>query len=155
MPHDGHHHHGQGHHHHAHEHTPGLGHNLEHEGAYHLHSHMPSADVQDDVRTLASTFIDGFMQAKDKTSYLRLSGVPFERTDPHGGPSLKLVDVRLANNWQVGTASPGFATEELVYMPFPGELVSERTDLTFVYVSMRTRTELDLKDWLLEKRTGG
>lgn len=73
MPHDHphHHHHDHGHHHpHDHNHP---------HDADHLHSHMHHHDEAADLQVLAAQFIDGFVKAADKTSYLKLAGVPFER----------------------------------------------------------------------------
>jgi hypothetical protein len=131
----------------AHDHHgAGQGHN--HGPADHLASHVGHDDGAETIAVLAEQFLDGFRQAADKTAYLRLMGVPFEIEDEAGGPSLKLVDVSTTTRWQVGTASPGFGTRELAYMPFPGALVRERTDAVFVYVSLERREEIDLRDFL-------
>ena len=121
-----------------------IGHN--HAGD-HLHSHLSGADAAEDLQSLTAQFIDGFVQAADKTAYLRLAGVPFERPGADGR-SLKLVDVRLVRNWQVGTASPAFGSRELSYLPFPGEMVRERADMELVYVSLTARADCDLLDLL-------
>lgn len=144
MPHD-HHHHGH-HHDHPHDHN--------HADADHLHSHMHAPDEAAELQVLAAQFIDGFQQAKDKMSYLRLAGVPLERTDGDG-PSLKLVDVQLNMEWQVGTASPSFGSRELSYLPFPGEMISERTNMNFVYVSLERKSTVDLRDFLVSKASDG
>jgi len=127
MPHDhgphGHHHH----HHHDHGHTHGPGHNHPHTD--HLHSHMHDHDEAADLQVLAVQFIEGFLQAKDKTSYLKLAGVPFERPGAGGAKALKLVDVELKTDWQVGTASP-----------------------SFVYVSMDEKSVTDVRDFLLQRK---
>jgi len=149
MPHDhphGHHHHH--HHHHGHHHGPG--HNHAH--AEHLHSHMDHADDAADLQVLTAQFIDGFVQAADKASYLRLAGVPFERPGQGGDKALKLVDVELKTDWQVGTASPSFGSRELSYLPFPGEMVRERTNMSLIYVSMDEKTSLDIRDFLAAKK---
>ncbi|SFC39781.1 hypothetical protein [Tropicimonas isoalkanivorans] len=138
MPHD----HAHGHHHHAH----GMGHN--HADADHLHSHLHDADAAADLQVLTAQFIDGFVQAADKASYLRLAGVPFERPGKGGAKALKLVDVELKTDWQVGTASPSFGSRELSYLPFPGEMVRERTNMSLVYVSMDEKSVLDIRDFL-------
>ena len=130
------------HHHHPHDH------NHDH-GPDHLHSHMESADRAADLQVLATQFIDGFQQAKDKQAYLKLAGVPLEIT-PGDGPALKLVDVQLTTEWQVGTASPSFGSAELSYLPFPGEMITELTNMSFVYVSMRDKRMVDLRDFLAE-----
>jgi len=149
MPHD--HPHGHHHHHHAHDHAHhGHGHNHAH--GEHLHSHMHDEDQAADLQVLATQFIDGFVTAADKTSYLKLAGVPFERPGKGGAIALKLVDVQLTTEWQVGTASPSFGSRDLSYLPFPGEMVRERTNMGLVYVSMDEKTTLDVRDFLLEKK---
>ncbi|MEM8556092.1 MAG: hypothetical protein AAGF71_14860 [Pseudomonadota bacterium] len=125
-----------------------IGHN--HAGD-HLHSHMAPEDDAADLAVLCTQFIDGFRDAVDKASYLRIAGVPFERSCDQGGPGLKLVDVSLTTDWQVGTASPSFGSKELSYLPFPGEMISERTNMAFVYVSTARREELDLRSFLQSK----
>lgn len=138
MPHD--------HHHHPHDHN--------HADADHLHSHMHEADDAAEMQVLATQFIDGFKQAADKMSYLRLAGVPLERADGDA-PSLKLVDVKLTTEWQVGTAAPSFGSRELSYLPFPGEMIAERTNMGFVYVSLDRKDVLDLRDFLRDKARAG
>ena len=125
-----------------------IGHNHEHD---HLHSHLKPEDEAAELQVLAEQFIDGFTQAKDKMSYLRLAGVPLERKEPGGELMMKLVDVQLTTEWQVGTASPSFGSPELSYLPYPGEMVTERTNLGFVYVSLRTKDVLDLRSFLKER----
>ncbi len=125
-----------------------IGHNHSHD---HLHSHLKPEDEAQDLQVLAGQFIDGFTQAKDKMAYLRLAGVPLERASADGGASLKLVDVQLTTEWQVGTASPSFGSRELSYLPYPGEMVTERTNLGFVYVSMETKEVVDLRAFLHAK----
>ncbi|WP_400085335.1 hypothetical protein [Yoonia sp. R78084] len=140
MPHD----HAYDHHHH------GQGHN--HAQGDHLHSHLHEEDEAADVQVLAAQFIDGFVQAKDKASYLKLSGVPFERASRSGTKSLKLIDVELKTEWQVGTASPSFGSRELSYLPFPGQMISERTNMSLVYVSIDEKSVLDIREFLLMKK---
>ncbi|MEO0916774.1 MAG: hypothetical protein AAFY31_07285, partial [Pseudomonadota bacterium] len=84
----------------------------------------------------------------DKMSYLRLAGVPLEIEPPEGGPSMKLVDVQLTTEWQVGTASPSFGSRELSYLPYPGDMVTERTNMSFIYVSLDTKEIKDLRSFL-------
>ena len=118
----------------------------------HLHSHMPPEDEAAELQVLATQFIDGFVQAADKTAYLRLAGVPFERPGAGGDKALKLVDVELKTEWQVGTASPSFGTRELSYLPFPGAMVTERTNMALVYVSMDEKQLLDIRDFLSHRK---
>ncbi len=127
-----------------------IGHN---HAADHLHSHLKPEDEAADLQVLCEQFIDGFRTAKDKAAFLRIAGVPLEIADTDGGASLKLVDVALRTEWQVGTASPSFGSRELSYLPFPGEMIAERTNLAFVYVSSDRKEEIDLRKFLV--RGGG
>ena len=145
MPHDHPH-----HHHHEHQAAHGAGHNHAH--GDHLLSHMHHADEAADLQVLATQFIDGFLQAADKTSYLKLAGVPFERPSAAGAKALKLIDVELKTDWQVGTASPSFGSRELSYLPFPGEMVSERTNMSLIYVSLDEKSTLDIRDFLTARK---
>ncbi len=146
MPHDHSH-----HHHHDHDHAHhGHGHNHAH--GDHLHSHMHHEDEAADLQVLATQFIDGFLQAADKTSYLKLAGVSFERPGAGGATALKLIDVELKTDWQVGTASPSFGSRELSYLPFPGQMVQERTNMSLVYVSMDEKSVLDIRDFLHQRK---
>lgn len=112
---------------------------------------MHQADVAAELQVLTAQFIDGFIQAKDKMSYLRLAGVPLEKPGVDGGLSLKLVDVKLTTEWQVGTASPSFGSRELSYLPYPGPMVTERTNMGLVYVSLDSKEVMDLRAFLYAK----
>ena len=128
-----------------------IGHNHSHDPD-HLHSHLPPEDEAAELQVLATQFIDGFVQAADKTAYLRLAGVPLERPGKGGAKALKLVDVELKTEWQVGTASPSFGSRELSYLPFPGQMVTERTNMGLVYVSLAEKAVLDIRDFLKERK---
>jgi hypothetical protein len=80
-----------------------------------------------------------------------LAGVPLERPGKAGPSGLKLVDVKLTTEWQVGTASPSFGTRELSYLPFPGEMIRDRTNMYLVYVSMDEKDLLDIRDFLADR----
>jgi hypothetical protein len=147
MPHDHPHHH---HHHHDDHAHHGHGHNHPH--GDHLHSHMHDEDEAADLQVLATQFIEGFLQASDKTSYLKLAGVPFERPSKDGAKALKLIDVELKTDWQVGTASPSFGSRDLSYLPFPGQMVQERTNMSLIYVSMTEKSQLDIRDFLHQRK---
>ena len=146
MPHD----HAQDHAHpHTHPQAPHR-HDHNHDPAGPLHSHMADPERAEAVSALAAQFIDGFRAAADKIAFLRLAGVPLEIPDGRGGATLKLVDVSLTTEWQVGTASPSFGTRELSYLPFPGAMVTERTNMGFVYVSLDEKRVTDLRVFLAE-----
>lgn len=122
-----------------------IGHNHDHD---HLHSHKKPDDEAADLQILTAEFIEGFKNASDKAAYLKIAGIPSEKTCPHDGSSLKLVDVALTTEWQVGTASPSFGSIELSYLPYPGEMISERTNMRLIYVSAARKEETDIRDVL-------
>lgn len=109
---------------------------------------MHEQDDAADLQVLTTQFIDGFVQAADKASYLKLAGVPLERPGTGGATALKLVDVELKTEWQVGTASPSFGSRELSYLPYPGQMVTERTNMSLIYVSMDEKQLWDIRDFL-------
>lgn len=153
MPHDHGHSHGHGHHHHHdHDHVRG-DHNAR--PARHLHSHPHEDRPEEDIQALATEFISSFQAAQDKAAYLTLNGIPREIPDRNGGAPLKLVDVQLTTEWQVGTASPSFGSRELTYLPFPGDMIEPRSNLGFVYVSIHRKEMIDLRDVLSERLTKG
>lgn len=138
--------HSDGHSHsHGHDHAHGPGHNHAH--GHELHSHPRADHRADEIRALAATFVDGFRSAEDKTSYLRLAGVPDSIPGPDG-LARRLVDITISDGYQVATASPGFGTRELVYLPFPGAMIAPRTTLVMTYVSLTGRSDVDLVDFL-------
>ncbi|MEM9780091.1 MAG: hypothetical protein AAF813_09230 [Pseudomonadota bacterium] len=117
------------------------------------HSHLPPEDEAADLQVLAVQFIEGFQAAADKAAYLKIAGVPLE-VPGDAGPPLKLVDVTLTTEWQVGTASPSFGTRELSYLPYPGGMVTERTNMGFVYVSIDEKQVVDLRGFLKARASG-
>lgn len=127
----------------SHQHRPH--HHYHNQPDDHLDSHMSDPDHAAELQVLTDQFIDGFVKAKDKMSYLRLAGAPLERMGKDGRPPLKLVDVRLTTEWQVGTASPSFGSRELSWLPFPGEMIQERTNMGLVYVSLEETEILDIR----------
>ena len=142
---------------HAHAHDHGVGHNHDAMAIEHLHSHVhgtSATERREEVQILAASFIDGFRSAGDKTSYLRVARIPFQRTGTDG-LTLNLVDAAIVSNWQIGTASRAFASKELVYMPFPGSMVTARETMTFTYVSLSERRDIDLLDILAERLEDG
>jgi hypothetical protein len=118
----------------------------------HLHSHPhgnPKAaapgQLRDDEGLLADALMEGFDTAEDKPSFLRMARIP-AHLHGAGGEVLRLVDVELRYAYQVGTASPAFNAAELVYLPFPAAMVRERATMNFVYVSLHSRRDVDLRE---------
>jgi hypothetical protein len=135
-------------HHHSH-----FGHN--HHSHDHLHSHIHGDSEHEraqEIKVLTTAFVDGFRRSEDKTSYLRLANIPFSRKGSDG-LKMHLIDVQIISNWQIGTASPAFASRELSYMPYPGKMVTERETMQFTYVSLTERADIDLVNLLNERQT--
>lgn len=114
---------------------------------------MHDADAAEELRVLTRQFVEGYLAASDKVAWLRLAGVPFE-TAGRDGRMLKLVDVRLTTEWQVATASPSFGSRELSWLPYPGEMVTERTNMELVYVSLTEKRHRDLREILSARMAG-
>ena len=129
-----------------------IGHNHSHGDR--LQSNLKPEDKAAALQMLTAQFIEGFVQATDKASYLRLAGIPLERPGQSGDTALKLVDVELTTEWQVGTASPSFGSRELSYLPYPGDMIRERTILALVYVSMQEKDKLDIRTFLANRDQG-
>ncbi len=136
-------------HDHQNDHAHGPGHNHSHD---HMHSHVhtdPKKERLDRLQALASTFIDGFCKADDKPAFLELAGIPFRR-EGTDGLAMHLVDTVTESKWQLGTASPAFGSRELAYLRYPASMVQERETMTFTYVSLTERADIDLIDLLDE-----
>jgi hypothetical protein len=124
----------------------GPGHNRLQADANHLHSHphgTGEGSRSDGINILCAAFVEGFRAASDKASYLKLAGISLTRAGADG-LTMHLVDVSITTNWQMGTASPAFGSPELSYLPYPGPMITERESMSFTYVSMTEREDVDL-----------
>jgi hypothetical protein len=104
----------------------------------------------EELRVLATAFLDGYRKADDKTSLPagRRRAVQANRFGRAGHASGRDA---IESKWQLGTASPAFGSRELVYLPYPGEMVTERETMTFTYVSLTERADIDLTDMLARR----
>jgi hypothetical protein len=100
--------------------------------------------VDEEAAVLEGAFIAGFRTAADKQAFLALCRVPTSVPTPNGGPSLKLVEVRIEDVVVVGAVSPGFGARELVHQPLPGRLTRQASRLSFEYVSVDERRSVTL-----------
>ncbi|EDQ32423.1 hypothetical protein HPDFL43_11506 [Hoeflea phototrophica DFL-43] len=111
-----------------------------------MHSHVhadPDKERLHRLQALAAAFIDGFRKAEDKPAFIELSQVAAKRTGSDG-LTMHLVDAKVETKWQLGTASPAFASRELVHLPYPAAMVQERETMTFTYVSLTERVDVDI-----------
>ena len=135
-------HRGHDHDHHHHGNGAGAGHNhappvrstvqwqtphLPNDHAHHDHDHGES-----DLDLVEVAFVDGFANAKDPTSFLRLARIPFEATDAEGR---KLVMLRVETEAvaDVGAVTPQLGGGAMRYDPLPAGMVTRRRRLRFVY----------------------
>jgi hypothetical protein len=102
------------------------------------------------IEVAEQAFIEGFRSASDKLGFLKLARIPLE-LQIGGGPGLKLMEVAIEEVTEVGRASPGFASRELVYHPLPKGLVTARSRVSFHYISTRTRRVFTLGALMAEE----
>ncbi len=132
-------------------HPHGHDHSHDHGDGHAHHHHEASAADQEELKAVETAFVAGFRDAPDKQAFLRLSGIPLSLERP-SQTALKLIEVKLADTFRVGSASPGFATRELSYQPLPAALVGQSTALAFVYVSADAVVEKTLAEiWIAER----
>ena len=85
-----------------------------------------------DLDLIEAAFVDGFRQASDPTSFLRLARVPFELALADG-TRLALLRVEVEAIADVGAVTPHLGGASFRYDPLPGRMVSRRSRLRFVY----------------------
>lgn len=163
------------HHHHHHDHHYGHDHDHDHHhdhdhghpphGPGHNHAHAHRAPVQwqtphqpgtgrvdvatsePDLDKVEAAFVDGFLQAPDPTSFLRLARIPFEIAVD--GLSLKLLRVEIDALTDVGGLTPHLGGGTFRYDPLPSNFVSRRRRLRFVYfdgTSLRGLSYAELRE---------
>jgi len=147
--------HGHSHHGHDHDHDHDHGHRHDH-GHDHHHDHggpghnraperpvaqwqtphnpgeQPPAPREPDLDKVEAAFIDGFIDAPDPVSFLRLGRIPFEIVAADGA-KLNLLRVEIDALADVGSLTPHLGGGSFRYDPLPASLVSHRRRLRFVY----------------------
>jgi len=129
--------HAEAHAHHHHDHG-GPGHNRAPERPVaqwqtpHNPDGPPQSSVEPDLDKVEAAFIDGFIDASDPVSFLRLSRIPFELTAADGA-RLNLLRVEIDALADVGSLTPHLGGGSFRYDPLPPRMVSHRRRLRFVY----------------------
>jgi hypothetical protein len=106
-----------------------------------------AAAPEPDLDKVEAAFVDGFFQAPDPTSFLRLARIPFEIAT--GGANLKLLRVEIDALTDVGSVTPHLGGGTFRYDPLPSNFVSRRRRLRFVYfdgTSLRALSYAELRD---------
>jgi hypothetical protein len=98
-----------------------------------------------DVDLVEAAFVEGFLEASDPTSFLRLAQVPFE-AKAADGTKLSLLRVEIDAVADVGTLTPHLGGGSFRYDPLPGRMVSRRRRLRFIYFDGASPRTLDLAE---------
>ena len=120
-------------------------------------SHRATKRPGSEIKILEQAFIDGFQAADDPQAFLRLSRIPMHL---HGLADEKrdtsyLVDVRIETACEVGTASRGFATTDLMYHPLPREMTKRRQCVVFVYIGNEGTHEIGFAELMGAPKPAG
>jgi hypothetical protein len=92
----------------------------------------PVAYEERDIDKVETAFVEGFLDAPDPTSFLRLAHVPFEIAAADGA-KLNLLRVEIDAITDVGSVTPHVGGASFRYDPLPANLASCRRRLGFVY----------------------
>jgi hypothetical protein len=133
--HDHGHRHDHGHDHHHDHGRPGHNRAPERPVAQWQTPHSPGqapAPTESDLDKVEAAFIDGFIDAPDPVSFLRLGHIPFEMIASDGA-KLNLLRVEIDALADVGSLTPHLGGGSFRYDPLPASLVSHRRRLRFVY----------------------
>jgi hypothetical protein len=152
---------------HEHDHANGGSSGGPHAGAGHNHVGEPKRPVQwqtphrydapaekdghhraeTDLDLVEAAFAEGFSQASDATSFLRLARVPFAGTAADGA-KLVLLRVEVENVVDVGSITPHLGGASFRYDPLPARMVSRRKRLRLVYFDGQNPRMLGLSEAL-------
>jgi hypothetical protein len=130
--------HGHDHDHDHHHDHGGPGHNRSSERPAaqwqtpHSPGQQPAATAEADLDKVEAAFIDGFIDAPDPVSFLRLGRIPFEMIAADGA-TLNLLRVEIDALADVGSLTPHLGGGSFRYDPLPSSLVSHRRRLRFIY----------------------
>ena len=103
--------------------------------------------VEADIDLVEGAFVEGFPQASDATSFLRLARVPFEGVAADGA-KLALLRVEIEHVADVGSITPHLGGASFRYDPLPGRMVSCRKRLRLVYFDGQKARTLGLAEAL-------
>ena len=112
----------------------------------HAHEHhLPRSDEFRDLDLVERAFIQGFANATDPTSFLRLAGVAFSGVSGDGSV-LRLLRVEQNQTTDIGSVTPHLGGESFRYDPLPAKLVSQRDRLALVYFDGHATVRLNLAE---------
>jgi len=99
--------------------------------------------AEPDLDLVEAAFAEGFTEASDPTSFLRLAQIPFEAVADDGA-KLALLRVEVEAVTDVGSLTPHLGGASMRFDPLPARMVSRRKRLRFMYFDGTTLRPLDL-----------
>jgi hypothetical protein len=99
--------------------------------------------AEPDLDLVEAAFVEGFAEASDPTSFLRLANIPFEAVAGDGA-KLALLRVEVEAVTDVGSLTPHLGGGSMRFDPLPARMVSRRKRLRFIYFDGTTLRPLDL-----------
>jgi hypothetical protein len=99
--------------------------------------------TEPDLDLVEAAFVEGFAEASDPTSFLRLAHIPFEAVADDGA-KLALLRVEVEAVTDVGSLTPHLGGGSMRFDPLPARMVSRRKRLRFMYFDGTTLRPLDL-----------
>jgi len=99
--------------------------------------------AEPDLDLVEAAFAEGFAEASDPTSFLRLAHIPFEAVADDGA-KLALLRVEVEAVTDVGSLTPHLGGGSMRFDPLPARMVSRRKRLRFMYFDGTTLRPLDL-----------
>jgi hypothetical protein len=99
--------------------------------------------AEPDLDLVEAAFAEGFAEASDPTSFLRLAQIPFEAVADDGA-KLALLRVEVEAVTDVGSLTPHLGGGSMRFDPLPARMVSRRKRLRFMYFDGTTLRPLDL-----------
>jgi len=99
--------------------------------------------AEPDLDLVEAAFAEGFAEASDPTSFLRLAQIPFEAVADDGA-KLALLRVEVEAVTDVGSLTPHLGGGSMRFDPLPAQMVSRRKRLRFMYFDGTILRPLDL-----------
>jgi len=99
--------------------------------------------AEPDLDLVEAAFAEGFAEASDPTSFLRLAQIPFEAVADDGA-KLTLLRVEVEAVTDVGSLTPHLGGGSMRFDPLPARMASRRKRLRFMYFDGTTLRPLDL-----------
>ena len=99
--------------------------------------------AEPDLDLVEAAFVQGFTEASDPTSFLRLAHIPLEAVASDGA-KLALLRVEVEAVTDVGSLTPHLGGGSMRFDPLPARMISRRKRLRFMYFDGTTLRPLDL-----------